>query len=207
MNSFECDMRRAVLSPGFFFAVGAQLLALWYGGFSSTLYEMTVPLACALPYASGWLEEYGPGFYRLSLVRGRVRGYIWGKYWACALSGGGAEALAAWLYTCLKGEKAGCDFPLLALAAMVWAAVSALLAAVTGSKYVAYGGAFVVCYFLIILCERYGPGLYCLNPREWLAPAHVWAFGRGGTAAVLIGILLSLWLLYDLVLERRLSHA
>lgn len=207
MNSFESDLRRAVLSLRFFFGAGVQLAVLWYGGFASTLYKMSVPLVCTLPYACGWLDEYKSGFYKLALVRGRVGGYIGGKFLACTLSGGGAEVLAAWLYGVLKGGGAGCDTLLLALSAMVWAAVSALLAAVSDSKYLAYGGAFVLCYFLVILCERYWQDLYCLHPYEWLSPTHTWAFGSRGTAAMLIGILAVLGLWYYRVLERRIGYA
>ncbi len=207
MNSFETDLCRAVLSLRFFLGVGVQLAVLWYGGFSSTLYKMSVPLVCTLPYACGWLDEYKSGFCRLSLVRGSVRGYIGGKFLACTISGGGAEALAAWLYNTLQQEGTACDYGLLFLTAMVWAAVAALLAAASGSKYLAYGGAFVLCYFLVILCERYWKGLYCLHPYEWIAPAHTWAFGTGGTAAMLLGLLLVLGLWYYRILERRLGYA
>jgi len=207
MNSFESDLRRAVVSLRFFFGAGVQLAILWYGGFSSTLYKMSVPLVCTLPYACGWLDEFKSGFYKVSLVRGSVRGYIWGKFLACTLSGGGAEVLAAWAYTAIKREGLACDYGLLALSAMVWAAVAALLAAASNSRYLAYGGAFVLCYFLVILCERYWQGLYCLHPYEWIAPTHTWAFGTGGVAAMLAGLLLVLGLWYYMILERRLAYA
>lgn len=204
MNRFESDLRRAVLSFRFFFGAAVQCGVLWYGGFSSTLYQISVPLVCTFPYACGWLDEYQSGFVKFALVRGRVRGYIWGKYLACVLSGGGLEALGAWLY--VQGKGAGCDFSLVFLNGALWAAVAALLAAGSGSRYLAYGGAFAACYFLVILCERYWQGLYCLHPHEWLAPAHAWAFGDGGVRGMLAGFLLVLGLGYYRILEERVSH-
>ena len=56
MNSFETDLRRAVLSVRFLAAVVLQLGLLLYEGEASQLYKISVPLACSLPYAGGWLH-------------------------------------------------------------------------------------------------------------------------------------------------------
>lgn len=207
MNGFESDLKRAVLSPRFLLAVALQLAVLWTQGFGSTLYKMTVPLVCTLPYACGWLDEYKSGFFKLALVRGRRRGYILGKFFACTLSGGGAEVLAAWLFAILKqGGQAG-GYPLLFLSGMLWAAAAAVLAALSNSKYLAYGGAFVMYYFLVILCERYWKGLYCLYPYEWLAPQHTWVFGEAGVLVLLSGLILALTMWYYEILDRRIQRA
>ena len=206
LNSFESDLRRAVLSLRFLVAVGMQLAILLTDGYGSTLYQMSVPLACTLPYASGWLEEYKGGFVRLALVRTTMRGYILGKYFGCTVAGGCAEVLALWLYTRLQGEPAPCSYGTLFLTAAVWAGTATVLAALSNSKYLAYGGAFVVCYFLVILCERYWPGLYCLYPYEWLEPTHTWVWGGIGLnllLAALAGVLL-LW--YWLILQGRVER-
>ena len=208
MNSFETDLRRAVVSVRFLLGVAIQLAVLLYEGFDSTLYKMTVPIVCTLPYACGWLDEYKGGFVRLSLIRSSLRGYIWGKFLACCVSGGGVEVLAAWLYILLKQEEGpSCAYGLLFLSAALWAAVAALLAAASDSKYLAYGGSFVLCYFLVILCERYWKQLYCLYPHEWYAPTHLWVFGDRGIMALLICLLLILAFFYYRVLERRIAHA
>ena len=208
MNSFETDLRRAIFSGRFFLGTAIQLAVLWYGGFGSTLYKMTVPIVCTLPYACGWLDEYKGGFVRLSLVRSSLRGYIWGKFLACCISGGGAEVLAAWLYISLnQGEELTCAYGLLFLSAALWAAVASLLAAMSDSKYLAYGGSFVLYYFLVILCERYWKQLYCLYPYEWFAPTHLWIFGDTGIVLLLSGLLLLLAFGYYCVLERRIANA
>ena len=208
MNSFETDFRRAVGSIRFLLGVAIQLAVLWYGGFDSTLYKMTVPIVCTLPYACGWLDEYKGGFVRLSLVRSSLRGYVWGKFLACCVSGGGVEVLAARLYISLQREEGlSCAYGLLFLSAALWAAVASLLAAVSDSKYLAYGGSFVLYYFLVILCERYWKQLYCLYPYEWFAPTHLWVFGETGIMALLICLLLILAFFYYRVLEGRIAHA
>lgn len=205
MNSFETDMKRAVLSLRFLIGTALQLGILWSQGEASVLYKMSVPLVCTLPYACGWLDEYKSGYVKLSLVRGSMRGYILGKFLACTIAGGGAEVLAAWLCVTLKSPKTQWDYGMTFLTAALWAAVAAVLAALSNSKYLAYGGAFVVCYFLVIICERYWPGLYCLCPYEWLDMEHTWPFGTAGAASLLMGIILILALWYYMILKGRIE--
>ena len=89
---------------------------------------------------------------------------------------------------------------------MVWAAVAAVLAALSNSKYLAYGGAFVVYHFLAMLCERYWQGLYCLYPYEWMVPSHTWPFGNHGVLALILGLWLLLALWHNSILRRRLKN-
>ena len=204
MNSFETDLRRAVLSVRFLAAVVLQLGILLYEGEASQLYKISVPLACTLPYAGGWLDEYKSGYARLALVRGSMRGYILGKFLACTIAGGGAEVLAAWAYGALR--TADMPYARTFLTAALWAAAAAVLAALSDSKYIAYGGAFVICYFLVIACERYWPWLYCLHPHEWLELSHAWPFEGAGVQALLSGLILDLGLLYYIILKGRLER-
>lgn len=213
MNSLESDLRRALLSGRFLLAVVLELLVLWTQGAESTLHKMCVPVLCALPYAGAWLDERRSGFMKLALVRSTRRGYILGKFLACGLSGGGAEALGAWLCGLLKSWLAGgegqgeaCHIGLLFLSGVVWSSVSAVLAALSGSKYLAYGGGFVIYYFLVILAERYWQGLYCLYPYEWLAPQHLWVMGERGLAWMLLLAVLVLGMCYWLIVERSLEN-
>lgn len=206
MNSIETDLRRALLSVRFLLAVCLQLAVLWSQGFQSTLYKMSVPLACALPYACGWLEEYQSGYVRLALVRTSFRAYISGKFLACGISGGAAEGLAAWLYMGLHEQAPKIDLGLVFVSAMLWAEVSALMAALSNSRYLAYGGAFVIFYFMVILHERYWQRLYCLNPYEWLAPEHSWVLGNTGILLMLSGLILVLALWYASILSRRIEY-
>lgn len=84
-----------------------------------------------------------------------------------------------------------------------WASVGMTTSAFIESKYVAYLAPFVSYYLLVILCERYLPDVFLLNPRNWLSP-DVWPYGiLGGTT-----FLLELTVLCDAVFviraERRL---
>lgn len=207
LNSLESDLWRAVVSVRFLLAAAVPAAALFYGGAGSTLFRMTVPLACTFPYACGFPDEYRDGFTKLALARTTVRGYILGKFTAACVSGGAAEVLAAFLYDSVsEGEGPCCTYGLLFLSAMLWAGTAALLAAVSGNKCLAYGGPFVLYYFLVILAERYWKASYCLYPYEWITPEHTWMFGDTGIVLLLSGILLVLALAFYSVVERRLEN-
>lgn len=208
MNSFETDLKRAVLSLRFLLGAAVQFAILWYAGFDATLYKMSVPLVCTFPYACGFLDEYKGGFVKLALVRTTLRGYILGKFLACGISGGAVEVLAAWAYILVKqDDKLTCEYGLLFLSAMLWACVAAILAALSNSKYLAYGGSFVLYYFLVILCERYWKAAYCLYPYEWFQPQHVWLFDQTGIVLMLSGFILVLGLWHFTILQGRIERA
>lgn len=206
MNSLLNDLYRAVGSIAFLCAVLLQFLILQYSGFDSELYRMSVPLVCTFPFSCAWLDESRSGFIRLALHRTSVFWYIAGKFTACAVSGGFAEWLAALICTKVQHQPMPENAALIFFCGAFWAGVSALLAAATGSKYAAYGGSFVVCYFLVILHERYVPYCQYLDPFEWLAPQSVWMFGESGVRMMLGGMTVLSGLIYAIILERRISH-
>lgn len=207
MNSLENDLCRAIFSIPFLCAAVLQYLILQNGGFESELYRMSVPLVCTFPYTCAWLSEYNSGFTKLALPRTTVTGYIFGKYFACIAAGGLSELLSAVIYTSFKTEE---TFPenwlLILLCSAFWAGIAALLAAVTGSRYSAYGGSFVICYFLVILHERYWESCYFINPYEWLTPQNEWFMGETGIQIMLMGLIIVTGLCYAIVLERRLEN-
>lgn len=207
MNSLICDLRRAICSLPFAAAVLIQYLILRSSGFDSDLYRMSVPLVCTFPYTCAWLDESKSGFFRLALPRTSVFWYIAGKYAACIFSGGFAELSAALLYAKTQPVKMPENLSLIFFCGALWAGVSALLAAVSGSKYPAYGGGFVVCYFLVILHERYWKTCYFIDPYEWLVPQQTWEFGQSGLRLMLGGLMLLFGMCYGVILERRLSNA
>ena len=206
MNSLFSDLYRAIVSVLFFLAVLVQFLVLQYSGDDSELYRMSIPLVCTFPFSCAWLDESRGGFTRLALYRTSVFWYIVGKFTACAVSGGLAEWLASFVYHKVQDQPLPENAALLFFCGAFWAGISALLAAATGSKYAAYGGAFVVCYFLVILHERYVPHCQYLNPFEWLSPQSVWMFGQSGVQIMLGSLTVLTGLLYALILERRISH-
>lgn len=208
MNSLESDIVRSMISVRFCIALAVMLLILFSNGYDSELYRLCVPVACTLPYSCGFIDEYKSGFTRLALVRTNYRAYIWGKFFACGIAGGIVETLAVWIYSISVGaEITSVQYWLIFLSGMLWADVAAALAIASGSKYVAYGGSFVLYYFLVILNERYFKNLYCLNPHEWYAPEHIWIFNDTGIILMLTGLLVIILLIYELTARRLLENA
>lgn len=207
MNSFETDLERAVLSRGFAAGLLLELVILFTAGFDSDLFRMSVPVLCTFPYSAAWLSDYQSGFLKAYLPRTCVTAYILGKILACGLSGGGLEALAGQIYLCVSKEK---DVPfsllLLFMSGMFWAVLAAALAALSRSRYLAYGGAFVIYYLGVILYERYFPDLYCLYPYEWLSPEHTWIFGEQGIVLLLTGLTLILICMYYEIVRRCIER-
>ena len=207
MNSFETDFKRAVASKGFWAGLMIELFILFKAGFDSDLFRMSVPVLAAFPYSTAWLSEYQSGFIKAYLPRCGKTSYIFGKFFACTLSGGLLEALGCIPYLLVKGEEAQeIGLMLIFTSGMLWAALSAALAAWSNSRYIAYGGSFVIYYLLVILYERYFQELYCLYPYEWLMPNHTWVFGETGIVLLLLGMILALLCVYSEILGRCLKH-
>ena len=95
---------------------------------------------------------------------------------------------------------------LLFLSGMFWAVVAATLAAAANSRYVAYGGAFVLFYMLVILHERYFKKLYCLYPVEWYAPEHTWVLQDTGIILMLSGMILCVGIIYYEIVRRCIER-
>lgn len=206
MNSLEMDLKRAIGSKGFFAGLLLQLAILFQAGFDSSLYRTCVPVAAAFPYATAWLWEYQSGFLKAYLPRAGVAPYILGKFLACGLSGGLVELLACRIYQIVCKDGAQMNLTLVFASGMFWALAAALLAAWSKSRYIAYGGGFVIYYLLVILYERYFEELYCLYPYEWFAPTHTWVFGDSGILLLLAGLGLVLLCLYYEILWRCIQR-
>lgn len=207
MNSFETDVKRAVWSRGFAAGLLLEILILFTAGFDSNLFRMSVPVLCTFPYSTAWLNDYQSGFLKLYLPRTSAAAYIRGKILACGISGGAVGALGGWIYIWIEKEEEMPFSPLLLfVSGMFWAVLAATLAAFSNSRYLAYGGAFVIYYLLVILCERYFPALYCLYPYEWLAPEHTWFFDEWGVVLLLTGMTLVLICIYDEILRRCMEN-
>ncbi len=211
MNSFETDLFRAITSKGFVIGLVLELAVLMTAGMNSELFRVCVPVLCTLPYSTAWLVEYHSGFVKNCLPRTSITSYILGKILACGISGGLLEVAGAWIFTLLypllkEGDAPACRFLLLFLSGMLWAVLSALLAAWSNNRYIAYGGSFVIYYLLVILHERYFKQLYCLYPYEWFAPSHTWIFDEQGIVLLLAGIILILIYFYYEILRRCIER-
>lgn len=207
MNSFETDLKRAVFSYGFAAGLILELLILFTAGFDSDLFRMTVPILCTFPYTTAWLLDYQSGYIKSYLPRTSIKAYIMGKFLACGISGGMTETMGCFIFLMIQGkESTSVSLMLIFASGMLWAVLSATLAAISVSRYIAYGGAFVIYYLMVILHERYFDSLYCLYPYEWLAPEHTWIFGEQGVLLLTGGIILVLACIYYEVLRRYIDR-
>ena len=207
MNSFGTDLKRAVFSWGFVIGLILEILILMSAGFGSDIFKMCIPVLCTFPYGTAWLADWESGFLKACLPRTSVSSYIMGKILSSGISGGLLEALGCQIYLLIQGqENPGINIQLIFMSGALWAMISALLAALSKSRYLAYGGGFVLYYFLVILHERYLTGIYCLYPYEWFMPKHMWMFEDAGVLMLVSGILLIVSCLYYEVLRRCIEN-
>lgn len=207
MNSFIIDMRRAVCSFGFLGVVMVELLICVYSGYGTETFYMSVPVAAAIPYSTSWIIDYQSGFIKQYIGRTTKMAYIMGKFLACGVSGGSSILVGAWLSSFFIKESKQVEYQYLPIfaAGFVFAVLAQLIATVSMSRYIAYGGGFVICYALVIVYERYAKNLYMLCPYEWSDPKKDWMFGETGLVIFLMGISLILLECFSLVVGRKLN--
>ena len=108
MNSFETDVKRAIISKGFLAGFVLELLIFWKVGGDSELFRVTVPVISTFPYATAWLADYQSGYIKAYLPRCGRTSYICGKFLACGIAGGLVEMLPCLLYRCLFSSQRWC---------------------------------------------------------------------------------------------------
>jgi hypothetical protein len=193
---------------------------------SSDWMTFVLPILCALPYTTVFVDDIKSGYIKQYLHRSGNAQYIKGKLTACALSGGLvlpvgivlAYGIAMLLYIPMElalgpGEIVQPYFAqvlmkaaLLFFSGAFWSLVGFTLAAVTMNKYMAYASPFILYYVLIILNERYFPSLYVLYPKEWLFPSDNWVMGSFGVILLLIELIFILCLWFTIIAKRRLAN-
>ena len=206
MNSFESDLKRAFFSVNFMAGLLMEFIILRYAGYESELFQISVPVLAAFPYSTAWLNEYQSGFIKEYLPRCGINSYIWGKFLACGISGGALLTGICFICSWVERWETTGNYLLIFLSGMFWAVVSATLAAAANSRYVAYGGAFVLFYVLVILVERYFKGLYCLYPVEWYLAKHVWVLGDTGIVIMLTGLIVIIGIIYYTLLKKKITE-
>ena len=75
MNSFETDVKRAIISKGFLAGFVLELLIFWKVGGDSELFRVTVPVISTFPYATAWLADYQSGYIKAYLWKNVL--YLW----------------------------------------------------------------------------------------------------------------------------------
>lgn len=205
MNSFETDMKRALSGISFFAPLFLEYLIIRCMGMESEMFQISLPVLVSIPYSTAWLNEYQSGYIKAYLPRCGKTSYILGKFLSCGISGGTLLVLPALLYQWTGGDTA-MDLSLLFLSGMFWAALAATLAAAANSRYVAYGGSFVLFYVLVILYQRYFKRLYCLYPPEWYAPEHTWVLEHTGIILMMTGFIVITGIIYYCLLRRCIER-
>lgn len=182
-----------------------------------------LPAAAVLPYGDAYLREEQLGFIRFLLTRRTKRTYLLDKLVTVPLGGFlawlAAELAVLLLYFAIFFGQEATGGPnwdtisllasaglRLGLTAGILANVSAALAALTKSAYMAYGLPFVIYYFLVILRERYLQGLYCISPQEWILAEEYWGPGQAGLPLFLFTLLLATAALHGLSLARSIQE-
>jgi hypothetical protein len=250
-NTIASDMRRALTSRGFFAGVVGVVIVVAFSSLEDAAMVLrtgepfpfgqharfiidalrsdgmmlTLPILCALPFTTAFVDDCASGFIKQYLPRSGTAAYIKGKLIACGLSGGfvlffgvvfayGVFALVLMPMEWAAGEGET-TLPLfaevLAKAAILffsgafWSLMGFVLAAMTMNRYMAYASPFILYYVLIILNERYLSGLYVLYPKEWLNPSGFWVMGDFGVIVLLCVLVSILCLGFAILAKRRIS--
>lgn len=255
MNNYTAssDIKRALVGPGFIIgAVGMALAialaslqsvftaaqnggAALQSGFHAQIVldalksdwvTLALPILCALPYTSSFVDDMKSGYIKQYLHRAGVGPYIRGKLIACALSGGLAlmagvvlaYGVSSLVFTPMElamgpSQVAQPYFAELLMKAAVlffsgafWSLTGFAFAALTMSRYMAYASPFILYYVLIILHERYFQGLYVLYPKEWLDPSGLWVLGSLGVMLLLLEFMAVAGLAFAFTAKRRLGN-
>ncbi len=193
---------------------------------SSAWVTLAIPILCALPFTSAFVDDMKSGFIKQYLHRAGYKQYIRSKLLACGLSGGSvlflgiliSYALSYLVFTPMELAlvKGQATQPYLAQILMIaatlflsgafWSLVGFTMSALTMNRYMAYASPFILYYVLIILHERYFENLYVLYPREWLFPSEWWVMGSFGVILLLAELTAVVSLAFAVTARRRLAN-
>lgn len=192
----------------------------------SDAFTLALPILCALPFTTAFVDDIKSGFIKQYLVRSSQKQYIKGKLIACGLSGGLvlffgiliAFAISYLVFTpmelALTAEQTAEPYLaqliiksfILALSGMFWSLVGFTFSAVTMNRYMAYASPFILYYVLIIMHERYFDWLYVLYPKEWLFPTAQWVLGDFGIILLIVELTLIISLGFAVAAKRKLAN-
>ena len=189
-------------------------------GCRSEAFVFCLPLLAAFPAGISVLTDVRSGFIKEYLGRSGSRPYVVSKVILSVLSGGGgvlggyltAAGLMFMIYGPMElapGEEDVSQWQdmwpqalVVFLAGAFFAMLAATLGLVFRNRYMAFGGAFMVSYLLIIVTSRYLTGIYTLNPREWFRQEHYWEGGYFGCGAFLLELCVIMALIYGQTIFR-----
>ncbi len=153
---------------------------------------LVLPILCALPYTSSFVDEIKSGYVKSYLIRTSMHSYIKGKIIANALAGAFilllgillAYVVSLLVFTpmeaaLLEDQTTQPYFAeilgkaiLFACSGAFWATVGLTFATLTNSKYMAYASPFILFYVLTILYERYFE-FEAMYPKAWLSELNI----------------------------------
>ena len=207
MRSFLMDLRRGILSPGFIIGMLIMIFILERKGVYSDLFKICVPIVSAFPYSTSWILDYKSGFIKCYLVRTNINSYILGKLCACGILGGLVVAGSIWIFeTFIENTGYQSEYILFFMTGVLWSVLAATMAVWSNNPYIAYGGAFVVCYLLVILHDRYFDKIYYIYPYEWMFPENVWKYQNYGIVLFLLSIIVILMGIYYGMVRRKIRN-
>lgn len=249
--TIKSDIKRALTGRGFIMAAAGMALTIMLAsldsvisfvqtgplpnGFhvllllstlSSNAVTLMLPVVCALPFTTAFIDDIKSGFIKEYLHRSGVGAYLKGKLTACGLSGGFALVVGALMAYAVMGlvltplelartsdeamQPYFTEFlsacALLFFSGAFWSLLGFTFAALAMSRYIAYASPFIFYYVLIILHERYFDALYVLYPKEWLSPSDAWALGWLGVLLLLAELITITCLVFVISAKRRLAH-
>ena len=251
-HTLSTELKRAILSKPFFYgSIGMAIViaiasmndiasnltqsAALINGYHAqiiinalTSQEVTLalPILCALPYTSAYVDDVKSKFIKQYLPRSGVGAYIRGKIVACGLSGGLvivagillAYSISALVFTPMELALAENEtaqpylaeilakIPTVFFCGACCSLIGLTLSSVSMSRYMAYASPFVIYYVLIILHERYFESFYMLYPKEWIVQSEPWVLGSPGVWMVLIELSAAVGLLFSITAKRRLEN-
>ena len=196
-------------------------LELYGKALESQIVLFCIPIVSVLPVGAVFVRESQGGFIRLYIsrisrmeyIRRRVSLVYWGGVLPFFLSGSLFLAGCFLFFYPLElvGEISwNAVFDALRLLGRIclvggiFAEVSGIFAAVFRNYYMAYGLPFVCYYLLVIVKERYLPGMYALYPGEWMAVEGYWGADGSGIWWLLLAVTAALAAGHGLCLYGRL---
>lgn len=222
LSSFEKIIEVTRIAELLQYGFHAQLVIT---ALSTDWITLALPILCALPFTTAFVDDIKSGYIKLHLHRCGVKLYIKGKLLACAFSGGLVLLLGILIaygismlvfmpmeLALAEGEIAQPYFAELLLktatlffSGAFWSLVGFTFASLTISKYMAYASPFILYYVLIIFHERYFENLYVLYPKEWLSPSDWWVIGGFGVIILLLILSVIMSLCFSIIAKRRLA--
>lgn len=200
-----------------------SFLKLYEASLRSQTVLFLLPIISVLPAGASYVKERSGGFLKMYITRISRMDYIkrktflvyGGGFFPFFLAGGAALILSFLIF-----------YPMELKAAILWeevwgscrllfrvcltgglmAEISGFFAAVFCNYYMAYGLPFVCYYLLIILKERYLPGMYAMYPAEWILAQEKWGTGGNGIWMFFLLFTAAAFLLHGLALYGRLRE-